>query len=45
MYTLLNGRERTMGTFLSVCEKARWKIEQVYHLPGSLFSEVVAVPA
>ncbi|KAJ6602649.1 O-methyltransferase [Mycena vulgaris] len=45
MYALLNGRERTMGTFVKVCEKAGWKIVQVHHLPGSLFSEIVAVPA
>ncbi|KAJ7046068.1 O-methyltransferase [Mycena alexandri] len=45
MYALLNGRERTMGGFVKVCEKSGWKIVQVYHLPGSLFSETVAVPA
>ncbi|KAJ7648737.1 O-methyltransferase [Mycena polygramma] len=45
MYALLNGRERTMGTFVNVCEKSGWKIVQVYHLPGSLFSETVADPA
>ncbi|KAK6991803.1 O-methyltransferase [Favolaschia claudopus] len=44
MYALLNGRERTMGTLVAICEKAGWKIVQVYHLPGSLFSETIAVP-
>ncbi|KAJ7207224.1 O-methyltransferase [Mycena pura] len=45
MYALLNGRERTIGSLVNVCEKSGWKITQVYHLPGSLFSETVAVPA
>ncbi|KAJ7479885.1 O-methyltransferase [Mycena latifolia] len=45
MYALLNGRERTIGSMVEVCRKAGWAIVQVYHLPGSLFSEIVAVPA
>ncbi|KAJ6478129.1 O-methyltransferase [Mycena vitilis] len=45
MFALLNGRERTMGAFVNICDKSGWKIVQVYHLAGSLHSEVVAVPA
>ncbi|KAJ7479884.1 hypothetical protein FB451DRAFT_1395438 [Mycena latifolia] len=45
MYALLNGRERTIGSMVGVCNKAGWAIVQVYHLPGSLFSEIVVVPA
>ncbi|KAJ7159946.1 O-methyltransferase [Mycena crocata] len=37
--------ERTIGSLVEICEKSGWKITQVYHLPGSLFSEIVAVPA
>ncbi|KAJ7848938.1 O-methyltransferase [Mycena olivaceomarginata] len=44
MYALLNGRERMMGGFVDVCGQAGWKIVQVYHLPGSLSSEIVAAP-
>jgi hypothetical protein len=44
MYALLNGRERMMGGFVDVCGQAEWKIVQVYHLPGSLSSEIVAAP-
>ncbi|KAJ7183469.1 hypothetical protein C8R46DRAFT_885045, partial [Mycena filopes] len=44
MYALLNGRERTIGSSIENFGKAGWKIVQVYHLPGSLSSEIVAVP-
>ena len=45
MYALLNGKERTMGGFVDVFEKSGWKIVEVHHVPGSLFSHVVGVPA
>ncbi|KAJ7342673.1 O-methyltransferase [Mycena albidolilacea] len=44
MYAPLNGRERTMGGFVDVCGKAGRKIVQVYHLPGSLSSKIMAAP-
>ncbi|EIN06898.1 O-methyltransferase [Punctularia strigosozonata HHB-11173 SS5] len=45
MYTLLNGKERTINNFIEVFSQAGWKLTQVHHIPGSFTSQVIATPA
>lgn len=44
MYVGLNGEERTLGSFIDVTESSKWKITQVYTIPGSSHKQILAVP-
>ncbi|KAF4566231.1 hypothetical protein EYR40_001952 [Pleurotus pulmonarius] len=44
MYTGLCGEERTIGSWIELTEGAGWKIVQVFPIPGSLHSQILAVP-
>ncbi|KIY47920.1 S-adenosyl-L-methionine-dependent methyltransferase [Fistulina hepatica ATCC 64428] len=44
MACALNAEERTFGTWVELCRAGGWNITQVYPIPGSRFSHIVAVP-
>ncbi|KAJ8501510.1 hypothetical protein ONZ45_g12125 [Pleurotus djamor] len=44
MYTGVGGEERTIGTWVELTQAAGWKIVQVFPIPGSLHSQILAVP-
>ncbi|KAF9494774.1 O-methyltransferase [Pleurotus eryngii] len=44
MYTGLCGEERTIGTWIELTAGAGWRISRVFPIPGSLHSQILAVP-
>jgi len=45
MMTILNSRERLLAEVVSLAAAVGWKIVQVFHIPGSPLSQMVAEPS
>jgi len=45
MYVGLLGEERTIGTFEELLKGTGWEIHDVFPIPGSVHSQILAVPA